>query len=57
MRVAGRRPTPEVRRLVADMGAELVPDFDDFPTLAGQAAVAVSPLPVATGVQIKVLDA
>ena len=55
--VAGRRPTSEIRRLVTQMGADLVPDFDDFRTLAGQTALAITPLPLATGLQIKVLDA
>jgi hypothetical protein len=55
--VAGRRPTAEVARLVDRMGAELVPDFDNYRTLAGQAALAITPLPLASGMQIKVLDA
>lgn len=55
--VAGRRPAPEVRRLVAGMGATLIDEFDNYADLAAEAAVAIAPLPVATGFQIKVLDA
>ncbi len=55
--VAGRRPTAEVRDRVRAMGAELVPDFDDFGRLAARAAVSIAPLPFATGMQIKVLEA
>jgi hypothetical protein len=55
--VAGRRPTGEVGDLVRAMGAELVPDFDDLGRLTARSAVSIAPLPFATGVQNKVLDA
>lgn len=55
--VGGRRPTPEVRQIVRDVGGVLVEEFGRYPDLAGRAAVAVIPLPVATGMQIKLLDA
>lgn len=55
--VAGRRPTPEVRRLARAMGADLVEGFGSYHELAANARVAVAPLRHATGLQIKVLDA
>jgi len=55
--VAGRRPTREVIDLVQGMGAELVPDFDDLGRLTTRAALSIAPLPFATGMQIKVLEA
>ncbi len=55
--VAGRRPTGEVRELVTSMGADLVDDFADFDDLASRTTVALAPLPLATGMQIKVLEA
>ncbi|MDA8149174.1 MAG: glycosyltransferase [Actinomycetota bacterium] len=55
--VAGRRPTREVRDLVRAMGAELVPDFAGFGRLVARATLSIAPLPFATGMQIKVLEA
>ena len=57
LRVAGRRPTGEVRRLARHLGAELVVDFDDPVALHRATRIAVAPLPQATGSQYKVLDA
>jgi hypothetical protein len=55
--VAGRRPTPVVRRLVTAMGARLVEDFPDGTRLCDLGRIAIVPLPVAAGMQIKLLDA
>lgn len=55
--VGGRRPTSEVRQIVRDVGGVLIEDFDRYADLADRAAVAVIPLTVATGMQIKLLDA
>ena len=55
--VAGRRPTAEVRDLVRAMGAELVADFDELGHLTARATLAIAPLPFATGIQNKVLEA
>lgn len=55
--VAGRRPTEEVRRLVATMGAELQADFEEPADLMARAAVSIAPLALATGIQNKVLEA
>jgi glycosyltransferase involved in cell wall biosynthesis len=57
LRVAGRRPTTEVRRLARHLGAELVVEFADPVALYRATRVAVAPLPEATGSQYKVLDA
>lgn len=55
--IAGRRPTPEVRRLAASMNAVLKVDFERFEDLAADARVAIAPLNVASGLQYKILDA
>lgn len=55
--VAGRRPTAEVRQLVRAMGGTLVEDFAGGTPLASLGRVVVVPLPFATGIQIKLLDA
>jgi hypothetical protein len=55
--IAGRRPTAEVRNLVAAMGAELVVDFEEPADLMTRALMSIAPLPLATGMQIKVLEA
>lgn len=55
--VGGRRPTPEVRQIVHDVRGVLVENFDRYADLAGRVAVAVVPLTVASGMQIKLLDA
>jgi hypothetical protein len=55
--VAGRRPTPEVRAIVRSLGANLLEEFGSFEDIARRSLVAVAPLPVATGIQNKVLDA
>ncbi len=55
--VAGRRPGSEVRALVRGLGATLLDGFSSFAELASRSTVAVAPLPVATGIQIKALQA
>jgi hypothetical protein len=55
--VAGRRPGSEVRSLVRSLGATLLEGFSSFAELASRSTVAVAPLPVATGIQIKALQA
>lgn len=55
--IAGRRPTPEVRRLVDRIGAELVADYDTQSDPVPRSRVALAPLRFATGIQIKVLEA
>ena len=55
--VAGRRPTPRLMEAVSSPGIEFVGPFDEFENVARKSAIAVSPLSVSTGFQIKVLDA
>jgi len=55
--IGGWRPTAEVRRLADELGADLLADFDEPVDLYARAKVALSPLPAATGIQYKVLDA
>jgi sugar transferase (PEP-CTERM/EpsH1 system associated) len=57
LRLVGRRPAPEVCRLAAVAGVDVVGQVPDVrPHVAG-AAVAVAPLRIARGVQNKVLEA
>ena len=55
--VAGARPGPAVIELVQRHGWELRPDFDDPAQVYADARVAVAPLTLASGMQIKVQDA
>ena len=55
--VAGATPTSEVRQLVTSAGWELIEDFADIASLCNRARIAVAPLPFASGMQIKVLEA
>ncbi len=55
--IAGRRPPPTLRALAASAGVDLRPDVDDLATVLTEAAVAVAPLVLGSGMQYKVLDA
>lgn len=55
--VAGRNPTSRVHDVINAAGWTLWEDFRDVRQLAEVARVAVAPLPVATGIQNKVLEA
>ena len=57
VRIAGARPAPLVRELVARHGWELVADFEHLHDVLDGAGVAVVPLVHASGIQTKVLDA
>ena len=57
LRVAGRRPSKLVRRLVAAARVQLLADFDDVNDVMSSARVAVAPLTVAVGIQNKILEA
>lgn len=57
LRVVGRRPPPEVRRAVADAGGELLADVPDVRPHYWEAAVAVAPTRLGSGVKNKVLHA
>jgi len=55
--VAGASPGPGVRRLAEEHGWELLADFDEVADVCRRARVAVAPLPFASGIQGKVVDA
>lgn len=55
--VAGRRPTSRVVRATRAPGIHMVGPFHDLAEIAADARLALSPLRVSTGFQIKVLDA
>jgi hypothetical protein len=55
--VAGARPGDGIRAAAARHGWTLVPDFADEADVYSRAPVAVVPLPYATGIQNKVIDA
>ena len=55
--LAGARANTEVRRLAAAHGWDLMAGFDDLEALCRRARVAVAPLPFASGIQNKVLEA
>lgn len=57
IRLVGRRPAPEVRRLARRPGVEVVGQVPDVRPYLEQAAVVVVPLWIAPGVQNKVLEA
>lgn len=57
LRVVGRRPGPEIRRLSEVAGVEVVGEVDDMRPEVWGAAVAVVPLRIAPGIQNKVLEA
>jgi GT2 family glycosyltransferase len=57
MLVAGANPPNRVREMAAVHGWTLVADFADAADVYARARVAVAPLPFASGIQIKVLDA
>ncbi len=57
LRLVGRRPAPEVCRLAAVPGIEVVGQVADVRPHVAAAAVAVAPLRIARGVQNKVLEA
>jgi sugar transferase (PEP-CTERM/EpsH1 system associated) len=56
VRLVGRRPTDEVRRLGAIDGVEVVGQVPDVRPFVWRSAVAVAPLRIARGVQNKVLE-
>ncbi|HEX8201009.1 MAG TPA: TIGR03087 family PEP-CTERM/XrtA system glycosyltransferase [Isosphaeraceae bacterium] len=55
--LVGRQPAPEVRRLAALPGVELVGQVPDVRPHVARAAVVIAPLRMARGVQNKVLEA
>lgn len=55
--VVGRRPTPPVQRLACQPGVEVVGAVPDIRSYLARSAMAVAPLPIARGVQNKVLEA
>ncbi|HET7489814.1 MAG TPA: glycosyltransferase family 4 protein [Acidimicrobiales bacterium] len=55
--VAGARPSAEVVALAAHHGWTLLGEYRDVSALAGRARIAVAPLPYASGIQNKVLEA
>jgi hypothetical protein len=55
--IAGATPSPEVWRLAARHGWELIPDFTDLRATCALARLAVAPLDHTAGIQIKVLEA
>jgi sugar transferase (PEP-CTERM/EpsH1 system associated) len=57
LRVVGRHPGPDVRRLGEIEGVEVVGEVDDMRPEVWSAAVAVVPLRIAPGIQNKVLEA
>jgi sugar transferase (PEP-CTERM/EpsH1 system associated) len=57
LRLVGRKPVPEVLRLQAVPGVEVVGQVPDVRPYLADAAVAVAPLRIARGVQNKVLEA
>jgi sugar transferase (PEP-CTERM/EpsH1 system associated) len=57
LRLVGRRPSPEVCRLGAIPGVEVIGQVPDVRPYVAAAAVAVVPLRIARGVQNKVLEA
>jgi len=54
--VAGRRPTAEVRGLVGLMGASLVEDFAVVDDVTSRSVICIVPLPVASGMQTKMVE-
>jgi sugar transferase (PEP-CTERM/EpsH1 system associated) len=57
LRLVGRRPSAEVRRLAAVPGVEVVGQVPDVRPYVARSAVAVAPLRLARGLQNKVLEA
>jgi Glycosyl transferases group 1 len=55
--VAGADPPPEVVELAGRHGWTLMPDFANVEDVLSRARLTVAPLRIATGLQIKVLDA
>lgn len=55
--VAGARPPELIIDLARDLGWELVADFEDPAAIYGRALVAVAPITMGSGMQIKVQDA
>lgn len=55
--LAGRAPTERVRVLAAEHGWTLVPDVADMTEQIARARVGLAPLSIASGMQIKVIDA
>jgi glycosyltransferase involved in cell wall biosynthesis len=57
LRIAGWNPTREVRELAARAGADLLPNVPDVRPLYWQAAVAIAPVRLGSGLRNKVLHA
>lgn len=57
LRVAGASPSPTTTALVSAFGWDLLADFEDLRTVLAATTIAVAPLPFASGIQIKVIDA
>jgi sugar transferase (PEP-CTERM/EpsH1 system associated) len=57
LRLVGRQPVPDVLRLAAIPGVEVVGQVPDVRPYLGGAAVALAPLRIARGLQNKVLEA
>ncbi len=55
--VAGRRPNSRLMETMDSPGIRFVGPFDEFEAIASKSVIAVAPLRVSTGFQIKVLDA
>lgn len=55
--IAGSNATPEVLRMVAERHWTYVADFADVRDVVTRAHISVAPLPVASGIQTKVLEA
>jgi polysaccharide biosynthesis protein PslH len=55
--VAGANPPPEVLKITTLKGWTLVADFDDVGAVLARTRLTVAPLRIATGLQIKVLEA
>lgn len=55
--IAGRRPHPSLRAAAARSGVELRADVADLTEVLREAAIALAPMRLGTGLQYKVLDA
>ena len=55
--IAGRRPSPRLRKEAERSGVRLLPDVDDMQRVLSTATVVIAPMRLGSGIKIKILEA